>query len=74
MRIHYCLACGFNKFFLGIKINRFRCRNPETRRKNNSYRILNKELIMRGHFPKWCTLEDCKSKGYIEYEKTNHPN
>jgi len=64
MRIHYCLACKFNKFFLkGLlveKINRFRCTNPDTRRKNGSFRILNKDLIMRGHFPEWCPLEDYK--------------
>ncbi len=29
---------------------------------------------MRGHFPKWCKLEDCENKGYVEYEKTNHSN
>ena len=58
MRIHYCLACKFNKFFLGKKINRFRCTDPDSRRKNGSFRILNKNLIMRGDFPKWCKLED----------------
>ena len=57
MRIHYCIACKWNKFFLG-KINRFRCTNPDSKRKNGSFRILNKGLIMRGHFPTWCKLED----------------
>ena len=75
MRIHYCIACKWNKFFLGDKtnkINRFRCTNLDSRRKNGSFRILNKGLIMRGHFPGWCKLEDADfniqkegNKGYF---------
>ena len=83
MRIHYCLSCKFNKFFLGDKtnkINRFRCTDPDSRRKNGSFRILNKNLIMRGDFPKWCKLEDADfgiskegNKGYC-HEKADHLN
>ena len=87
MKIHHCLpACQFNKFFLGDKtnkINRFKCTNPDAKRKNGSFRILNKRIIMRGHFPKWCPLEDAEDnsyygvsrygeEGYIEHEKTNN--
>ena len=86
MRIHYCIACKFNKFFLGDKtnkINRFRCTDPDSRRKNGSFRILNKNLIMRGDFPKWCKLEDAEDnsyygvsrygeEGHIEHEKADH--
>lgn len=84
MRIHYCLpGCSYNKFFLGDKtnkINRFRCTHPEAKRKDGSFRILNKKLIMRGHFPKFCPLEDADfnipkiaDKGY-SYEKADHSN
>ena len=61
MRIHYCIACKWNKFFLGDKtnkINRFRCTNLDSRRKNGSFRIINRKLAFSGKFPKWCPLED----------------
>ena len=55
-----CLKCEYNQCSSGPKTNRFNCMNPEARRKNGNYRIINKELLMLGKFPKWCKLEDYK--------------
>jgi hypothetical protein len=84
MRIHYCSSCGFNKYFLKEilvqknKSIRIRCCNPEAKTKKGTFRILNKRLIMLGHFPKWCPLEDAdfnipkvSDKGY-SHEKNNN--
>ena len=60
LKLEHCFNCKDNKFFHDPekKLNRFKCKNVEARRKNGNYRILNKRAIMWGHFPGWCPLED----------------
>jgi hypothetical protein len=60
MKIERCNYCRFFKFKTGIKLNRFKCYNPDTRRKNKNYRIINKDIAMSGKFPLWCSLADCQ--------------
>ena len=62
LKIEHCFNCKYNDFFPDPKkrLNRFKCKNNKVIRKNGNYRILNKKIIMWGHFPKWCPLEDYK--------------
>ena len=75
MRIHYCLACKYNRYFMETVPIRAKCCHPEAKTKEGQPRILNKRLMTLGHFPKWCPLEDADfniqkvaNKGY-NYEK-----
>jgi hypothetical protein len=43
---------------------RAKCCHPEAKTKEGQPRILNKRLMMLGHFPKWCPLEDAEDYGY----------
>ena len=58
MRIHYCIACKYNRYFMETAPIRAKCCNPKAKTKKGNFRILNKRLITLGHFPKWCPLED----------------
>ena len=61
-KVWHCIACRFNKFYpaQSFKISRFRCINDDAKTKNGNYRIINKELVMKGKIPGWCKLEDYK--------------
>ena len=62
MKIERCNYCRFFNFKpgMGNAINRFKCYNPNTVRKNGNYRIINRDIAMGGKFPQWCDLEDYK--------------
>ena len=64
MKIGICNSCKFYRFeWPDVKqVSRFRCTNPESKRKNGNYRIINRDIAMGGKFPKWCDLEDYKNE------------
>ena len=62
MKIHYCLSCKYNRYFMEINPIRAKCCHPEAKTKKGQPRILNKRLMTLGHFPKWCPLEDYPRK------------
>lgn len=62
-KVRYCQECDFFNFVRegGKKDNkyyRYRCKNPESIRKNGNYRIINKRKASKGIIPDWCKLED----------------
>ena len=62
MRIHYCIACKYNRYFMETAPIRAKCCHPKAKTKKGNYRILNKRLMTLGHFPKWCPLENWPEK------------
>jgi len=60
LRIERCNHCKFFDFMPGsfLEMNRFKCSNPDTVRKNGNYRIINRDIAMRGKITTWCGLED----------------
>ena len=56
IKIKYENACQYFDYNAG----KFRCHNPEAKRKNGNYRIINYKLARAGKFPKWCPLPDYK--------------
>jgi len=62
-KIEYCQKCDFFSFVrAGVSKNnkyyRYKCKNPESLRKNGNYRIINKAKASKGIIPGWCKLED----------------
>jgi len=71
-KIECCITCRFNKFFHEPRINRFKCLNDDSKRKNGNYRIINRKIALSDKFPGWCTLEDYEDrpdKRGINYEQ-----
>jgi len=58
LKIDHCIVCLFNRFKTGQKIDRFKCINDDAKRKNGSYRIIDKDIVMEGKIPGWCPLDD----------------
>jgi len=68
MKIHYCFSCKHCNWFLDAKPIRVKCCHPEAKTKKGQPRILNKKLMLRGHFPKFCPLEDARI--FPEFQKS----
>jgi len=60
MKIGICNICKFFRFeWPDVKqVSRFRCINPESKRKNGNSRIINRKMVLSGKIPGWCGLED----------------
>ena len=62
LKIKNCLECKHEDYFYDTRTNlgRFICKNPESKTKYRTYRIINRKLALKGEIPHWCYLEDYK--------------
>jgi len=63
LKIKYCRECKDNDYFYDTKtsLSRFVCRHPEFKTKYRTYRIINREIALKGKIPYWCPLENYKN-------------
>ncbi|MCK5566462.1 MAG: hypothetical protein KAI62_01035 [Actinomycetia bacterium] len=69
LKIEHCHNCKFYQYHrdeITMRIKRFKCYNPDNKRKNGNYRIINRRLAFSGKIPKWCRLEDWPKKECIK--------
>ena len=62
LKIRHCGECKYNDYIHDMRTNlgRFICKDPSFKTKYRTYRIINRELALRGCIPYWCRLENYK--------------